>query len=662
MSAYLKNIAGKAGIVVAVLAAIVVGYLVRGAVQEPAPAPTAAEEASADTGEQETQWWTCSMHPQIRQPAPGQCPICAMDLIPVSDGGAGGGGARRLTMSEGARRLAEIETSPVQRQFVTRPVRLVGKVDYDEQLVRRIAAWVPGRLDRLYVDFTGTRVREGEHLVYLYSPELISAQEELLQALKSMKELEGSEMDFVRSATRGTVEAAREKLRLSGLTREQIKELEETGKPQDHLTIYAPIGGTVIHKHAREGMYVKTGDRIYTIADLSHVWIRLDAYESDMSWVRYGQEVEFTVEAMPGRKFTGKISFVDPILNERTRTVKVRVDVPNPDGRLKPGMFVRAVVRATIGESGRVRQPDMSGKWMCPMHPSVVKEESGDCTICGMPLERAETLPFVDDAKDMEPPLVIPATAPLITGERAVVYVEVPEQERPTYEGREIVLGPRAGDYYVVAEGLEEGERVVMRGNFKIDSALQIQAKPSMMSPADEEPEHRQHARARLEAPEELAELIGETLQDYYALQEALAADGVQGPSGAARALQANLESADVSFDDPAVEQAWRDRAPALRATAGTIVEADGIEAQRKHFAHLSGLVHELLVTFGVPGDEPIYVLHCPMAFDNEGADWLQPDKETRNPFYGAKMLKCGEVVHTLKPQREESEGGMDHD
>ena len=660
MSAYLKNIAGKAGIVVAVLAAIVVGYLVRGAMQEPAPA--AAEEASADTGEEETQWWTCSMHPQIRQPRPGQCPICAMDLIPVSDGGAGGGGARRLTMSEGARRLAEIETSPVQRQFVTRPVRLVGKVDYDEQLVRRIAAWVPGRLDRLYVDFTGTRVREGEHLVYLYSPELISAQEELLQALKSMKELEGSEMDFVRSATRGTVEAAREKLRLSGLTREQIKELEETGKPQDHLTIYAPIGGTVIHKHAREGMYVKTGDRIYTIADLSHVWIRLDAYESDMSWVRYGQEVEFTVEAMPGRKFTGKISFVDPILNERTRTVKVRVDVPNPDGRLKPGMFVRAVVRATIGEGGRVRQPDMGGKWMCPMHPSVVKEDPGDCTICGMPLERAETLPFVDDAKDMEPPLVIPATAPLITGERAVAYVEVPDRKKPTYEGREIVLGPRAGDYYVVAEGLEEGERVVTRGNFKIDSALQIQAKPSMMSPEDEEPEHRKHARARLEAPEQLAGLIGEALQDYYALQEALVAEDVQGASGAARALRANLESADVSFDDPAVEQAWRDRAPALRATAGTVVEADGIAAQRKHFAHLSGLVHELLVTFGVPGDEPIYVLHCPMAFDNEGADWLQPDRETRNPFYGAKMLKCGEVVHTLKPQREESEGGMDND
>ncbi len=665
----LKNIARKAGIVTAVLAAIVAGYLVRGILQKPSAALAEQDQVAAAETEQETQWWTCSMHPQIRQPGPGQCPICGMDLIPVTEGGGGGDGdAPRLTMSEAARQLAEIQTSPVQRMYVTRAVRMVGKVDYDEQRVRHIAAWVPGRLDRLYVDFTGTRVRKGEHLVYLYSPELIAAQEELLQALQSLKELQGSEMEFVRSAARGSVEAAREKLRLWGLTEEQVAELERTGKPQDHLTIYAPLGGTVIHKHAREGMYVKTGDEIYTIADLSTVWIRLDAYEPDMSWVRYGQQVEFTVEALPGRKFNGRISFVDPVLNEKTRTVKVRVDVPNPDGRLKPGMFVRAVVESTVAEGGHVIQPDLAGKWMCPMHPSVVEDAPGNCTICGMPLESSETLPYVDTSEDHDPPLAIPVTAPLVTGKRAVVYVEVPDQEKPTYEGREIVLGPRAGEYYVVAEGLQEGERVVTRGTFKIDSALQIQAKPSMMSPEDQKPSPPQKPTAPEEgattpvAPEQLNPLIANVLQSYFKVQEALAGDDAAGASEAAGALAGEVRQSELSLSDEGVKEAWEEVAPTLQSAATAISDADDIEARRERFARLSEIMHQLLMHFGPPTEQPVYVLHCPMAFDNEGADWLQPDKETRNPFFGSKMLKCGEVVHALQPRESESGDEGDHE
>jgi Cu(I)/Ag(I) efflux system membrane fusion protein len=187
-------------------------------------------------------------------------------------------------------------------------------------------------------------------------------------------------------------------------------------------------------------MYLKTGDRIYTIADLSQVWVKLDAYESDLSWIRNGQEVEFEIEAYPGEILKGKIGFIDPFLDTKTRTVKVRVNVPNSEGKLKPEMFVRAVL-----------------------------------------------YPVVADAAEGESLLLIPASAPLITGKRTVVYIKVPGN-KGTYQGREIVLGPRTGDYYLVRQGLTEGELVVVNGNFKIDSAIQILAKPNMMSPEESGP------------------------------------------------------------------------------------------------------------------------------------------------------------------------------
>jgi len=222
------------------------------------------------------------------------------------------------------------------------------------------------------------------------------------------------------------------------------------------------------------------------MADLSKLWVKLDAYESDLVWIRYGQEVEIITEAYPGEVFKGRIIFIDPILNDKTRTVKLRVNVDNSHGRLKPQMFVRAIVKSNIAEGGRVMAPEMAGKWICPMHPDIVKDARGPCDICGMDLVTTESLGYVKADAGTQAPLVIPASAPLITGRRAIVYVRVPNAEKPTYEGKEIALGPRASDYYIVESGLTEGETIVTKGSFKIDSALQIQAKPSMMNPEGE--------------------------------------------------------------------------------------------------------------------------------------------------------------------------------
>ena len=388
---------------------------------------------------------------------------------------------RQLTITPQARALMNIETSRVERRYVTNIVRMVGKVDYDETRLKYITAWVPGRLDRLFVDYTGVEVEKGDHLVSIYSEELYAAQQELIEALRSSRRRGGNRPDV---GGIDLLESAREKLRLLGLTDDQIRQIEKQDKPQTHLTIYSPIHGTVIEKLRQEGDRVKLGDRIYTVADLSQVWVKLDAYESDLIWLRYGQKVTFTTEAYPGEPFTGRIAFIDPILHETTRTAKVRVNVPNQDRKLKPEMFVRAEVRALVATGGRVIDPDLVGKWICKMHPEVVDPEPGECRLCGMKLVTTESLGyFAPTTDDLGKPLVIPATAPLITGPRAIVYVEVPDAEQPTFVGREIVLGPRAGDFYLVRHGLEEGELVVTRGNFKIDSAIQIEAKPSMMTP-----------------------------------------------------------------------------------------------------------------------------------------------------------------------------------
>jgi Membrane-fusion protein len=256
----------------------------------------------------------------------------------------------------------------------------------------------------------------------------------------------------------------------------------KSGSPEDTVTLYSPTSGIVMRREGTVGMYVDEGDPIYTIADLSMVWLMLDAYESDLAWLHYGQNVSFEAEAFPGEIFQGKLTFISPVLDERSRTIKLRINVPNSNERLKPGMFVRATVQATPAQGGRVLAPEFAGKWLCPMHPEVVEDLFGFCSICGMKLETAQSLGFETLPSDEELPLVIPDTAPLITGKRAIVYVEEKREDGVFYIGREVELGPHADGFYVVESGLQAGERVVTKGNFKIDSAFQIVAKPSMMS------------------------------------------------------------------------------------------------------------------------------------------------------------------------------------
>jgi Cu(I)/Ag(I) efflux system membrane fusion protein len=668
------KLARRVGIATVILVAFGLGFLMRGS---PGPEPGAERAPGAATG---TTIWTCSMHPQIQLPKPGKCPICAMDLIPL-EAPDPTDVPSQLVMTEAARRLAEIRTVVVGDHQPETAIRMTGKVEYDETRVVHVTARVPGRLDRLYVDYTGIRVRRGDHMADLYSPDLLAAQQELLEALRAVERLARSDLAVMQQTSRATLDAARDKLRLWGLTDSQIAKIEERGAPMDHVTIFAPIGGIVIEKPVAEGTYVKEGTRIYTIADLERLWVLLDAYESDMSWIRYGQEVLFETEADPGRVFTGVISFIDPMLQEATRTVKVRVNVDNRNGRLKPGMFVRAQVRAQVDAAGHVVDPRIAGKWICPMHPEVVKNSPGSCSECGMDLVSAESLGYVLEPEETHD-LVVPASAVLITGTRAVVYVEVPDMTRPTYEGREIVLGPRAGKFYLVRSGLSAGERVVTNGAFKIDSALQIQARPSMMSPngGGRAPGHGSHGGAPTPSPQE--ERSGATpaaptrerpaaphlfidslvalFDHYFQLQEALAADQL----GRAQSEFAQLgrETQVVEHDvlQEPTRAEWQKLAARIVDASSSGESAANLETARSAFHDLSVAVLAVEEQYGHAGPATHYRIHCPMAFANRGADWLQKDDTVRNPYFGEAMLRCGaiEARHPSQVGPEAAHGG----
>lgn len=636
-----------------IVLALWIGYTIG----SPSSVPSLNENDTQQTATEKSgpRMYTCSMHPSVRLQDPkAKCPICFMDLIPVVESG-GAGMEMRLTLSESAKAMSQIETTEVGRFFPSAETRLYGKMVYDETSVARISAYFSGRIDRLFVNYVGVSVQQGDHLAELYSPDLLSAFEELRQAKKSFDKA-GDASAFLRDTASQTLVASREKLRLFGLTQEQVDQVESGEFVSDDLTIYSPIGGIVTHLAAREGDYLKTGDPIATVSNLNRLWLDLEAYESQLSLLRWGLPVTFTVEAHPGEVFEGRVSFIEPIVDQRTRTVAVRVAVNNSNMRLKPGMFATAVVRAKIASDGAVLSDELAGKWVSPMHPTVVKDEPGTCDICGMDMVSAESLGVVGDPSLSQMPMVIPRSAVLYTGTRSVVYVQVPDQDKPTYEGRTVELGARAGEYYTVRSGLKVGEQVVVHGAFRIDSAMQILAKPSMMMPSGgASGSGHNHGGSsssissiemKSSVPEGFIQDLGSVFSAYLDAQEQLANDDLGGFLDVAKRLESAVESVRVIGLIGESLGLWKSAASKMKIDP-TVTTMD---AARTCFERMSQAMMDLQGRFGSASDEPIYTAYCPMAFDFEGAKWLQRGKEINNPYFGSEMLRCGDIQQTHTP------------
>jgi multidrug efflux pump subunit AcrA (membrane-fusion protein) len=707
------------------IAGLVIGLLLRsggGPVGTTSPTSTSASDILL---------WTCSMHPQIKQKESGRCPICDMDLTPMRED-AGGGEKASLRLGERARHLASIRTTPVTYRELTKSVYTVGKIDYDEGRVAHVTAWVSGRIEQMYVNFTGTIVKKGEHLVSMYSPDLLSTQKEYLLAYSGIEQLSNSDIPEVISSSRTLLENTKQRLLLWGITEDQIEELERTQDPQINLTIFAPIGGTIIHKNAIEGMYFKTGDRLFTIVDLNRVWLYLDIYEYDLPWIRYGQEIEVVTESYPGEAFHGKVVFIDPFLNETTRAVKVRINMENREGKLKPGMYVNARLKAKVGGRGVVIDSEIMGKYMCPMHPDVISDKEENCPECGMKLEliggrtgmfvpgliqshygcpmkcegsasdepgncprckmalidnegdkiQGEDMVYVcSEHIDVQTGLpgicpscqrnlkksnekeigvlAVPHSAVLITGKRNIVYVE---KEEGNYVPRDVVLGPKADEYYPVIDGLSVGEKVVTEGNFLIDSQMQLLGKPSLLfreGSVLEKPTAEKNEEQRDEGRHSMAYIIdepvlkqmkqatGNILDNYYLVAARLANDSTEGVDGNLELIINNSKK--IKDMKSGIPESSLER---LSEITGNIeddaaeMKGIGLEEARKKFKNLSRSTINYVKALQekIKGAEKIYVYYCPMA----DASWLQREEGTRNPYYGTKMLKCGSVKEEL--------------
>lgn len=520
--------------------------------------------------------YTCSMHPQIRQNEPGQCPLCGMALTPVSSN-SGNSSPYVLEMTPEAMALSNVQLTRVKSGAGSGKLSLTGKIQVNEQRVKSLTVNYSGRVDRLFVNFTGQEVKRGEKLATLYSPDLVNAQKELLETAK------------IKDRQPALYQAAKEKMKLWKISDEQIARIENSGQVQTQFDVYADVAGVVIARNVAVGDFVNRGTALFEIVDLSSVWVILDAYESDLGAIRKGDDLNFQVSSYPGREFKAKVSYIDPVLNPDTRTVGIRAEAVNRNFELKPEMFVSASIATS--------QSSQSG-------------------------------------------LMIPKTAILWTGPRSVVYVQVGTKESPAFEMREIELGPRVGDDYLVLSGVEEGEQVVSNGVFAVDAAAQLSGNYSMML----RPEVKS-----LEVPEAFKTQLTAFMKAYFPIKNALVKSDAKETQKTIDPAKVSLAKVDMKLLGGKAHDIWMDLLKPMQGSLDKIAQTSDVEEQRKHFETLSDNLIEAVEYFGVV-ENTIYRQYCPMAFRDKGAYWLSAEKEIRNPYFGDKMLTCGEVKGTYQP------------
>lgn len=430
--------------------------------------------------------YTCPMHPNIKTHEPGRCPICGMDLVPLNDADSSSTDKQEsesIHISKTSRRLAGIETQMVEAKPLSQSIKAVGSLSLDEGRVATISAYVDGRIEKLYADYTGVLVTKGEHLAEFYSPSLYAAQVEYLQAGEALAKMEQSNLKSIKMSQTQLLQGVETKLKELGMTPQQIVRLKKERKAQSRLTLVSQVTGTVIEKNAVEGSYVKTGQVIYKVADLSNIWLLLDLFPEETVHLRFGQKVYAKIRSSPHREFIGRISFIAPVISEKTRTVRVRVEIPNNEGMLKPGDYAEATIKVPItpeGKHSKTYDPELAGKYFSPMHPQIITDKPGSCPICGMNLVPTSQFGYSEDPNDLKPVIAIPRDGVITVGFKSVVFVE---SSPDRFTLREVSTGVVTSDNQIIIQnGLKEGEIVATSGVFLIDSQMQLSGKTSLMN------------------------------------------------------------------------------------------------------------------------------------------------------------------------------------
>jgi len=545
--------------------------------------------------------WTCSMHPQIRKNEPGNCPICGMVLIPLKND-TDEGDPMAVSMSPMAMQLANVSTAVVGKTAPVKSVRLNGKVQADERLIYSQSSHIPGRIERLMINFTGEYVTKGQTIAYVYSPELVTAQEELFEAQK------------IRETQPQLFKSAQDKLKNWKLSERQITQMLQSGNRIQEFPVQADVSGYVTEKMVNSGDYIGQGQAIYKVANLSRLWVLFDIYESDMPWVKKGSQVIFTVQSLPGESFKGTISYLDPVIDPKTRVARARVSVSNSQLKLKPEMFASGTVEARLTK----------------------KSNS----------------------------VVVPKTAVMWTGKRSVVYVKSSSGKGVSFIMREVVLGPELGDGYLIEEGLQEGEEIAVNGTFSIDAAAQLAGKPSMMNP-EGGPAMTGHNHGGAAMPEtgsvpqnksvksltiiaKAKASLQPLYKTYFNMKDALADDNFTLAQKASEDMRQVLSKVNMSLFTGEAHNGWMKHSSTLQVALQHTAHFKTIAEVRKAFKQVSVGMIAMTQTFK-PYDKVLYQLHCPMFDDNKGADWLSLSKDVKNPYYGKSMLSCGEVKAIIK-------------
>ena len=528
--------------------------------------------------------WTCSMHPQIRQDGPGSCPICGMDLTPLAQEEESDLPAGALKMSATAMQLANIQTLTIGREESNMELRLSGKLTVDQEHLFAQNAHVGGRIENLMVNTIGEYVQAGKQIASIYSPELINAQRELLQAYQSREDYPA------------LYKAVEEKFQLWKVKPDQIQKIISSGKVQENLPIYANASGYVMRKNVSKGDYLQGGEVLYELADLKKLWLEFDVFEKEAFSIKKGMKVDYYFNAMPGKTFSGKLDFIEPILDPVTRTFKARVNILNPNLSFKPEMLATGIVYINIPNDGSS--------------------------------------------------IVIPKSAVMWTGKNSVVYVKHETDNQIGFQMRPVVLGMALEDSYVVSEGLEIGEEIVVEGTFSVDAAAQLANKPSMMNRAHPA-EHRVALPASIELNSDQKLRLQPLYESYFKLKDALVKDDQQGASQAFTHFLKDWKGLDWKKFPVEVQQMLKTTDGLRKVETNNRGTLSSLEDIRKDFLSLSTVL--VTLTKSIKNiDQTVFLQHCPMVDNDQGADWLSQEKEVLNPYYGSAMLTCGEVVQVF--------------
>jgi Cu(I)/Ag(I) efflux system membrane fusion protein len=569
-------------IVIAVIIGLGAGWLIFGNSSDNAANKDTSDMSDHDhSGESAEQMWTCSMHPQIMQPEAGDCPICGMDLIPA-EAGADGLAANEIKMTENAMALANIQTTIVGNAKAGDDdgmISLSGKIAANEENNTVQSSYFKGRIEQLNVNYEGQQVNRGQLLATIYAPDLVAAQQELITAA-SLKESQPALYKAVRS-----------KLKNWKLSDTQINAIEESGTVRENFRIYATVSGTVSEVMAAQGDYVNQGQPILKLSNLNSVWAEFDAYENQIAQFNVGQKINITTNAFPNKEFEGTISFIDPILNNATRTVTVRATLQNREDLFKPGMFVTGKVEGAT--------------------------------------------------QTMENTLSVPASAVLWTGERSLVYVKTNPNE-PVFEMREVTLGNRSGETYQLSAGLDNGDEIVTNGTFTVDAAAQLQGKKSMMNQQMMQDESAMMGDMEMSFSNAFSSDFDKALPSYLKMKDALVASDASQVSAFAKATSEKLKA--ISTDDLGTME--KQHLTKSIEMLDAIANNDNLENQRAHFVILNENI--VPIAMSIENSTNYYIQKCPMANNNKGAVWLSMEEEIRNPYYGDAMLTCGSVIDSL--------------